>query len=71
MMSAGSTIGATPQLARPSRTPARPVISRLSIKTDPENGQWSGASPVSLSVGRASGTFDRQLEIVPLDVDLT
>jgi hypothetical protein len=35
-------------------------------------GQWSGdASPVSLSVGRVSGSFDCQLEVVPVDVDLT
>ena len=35
-------------------------------------GQWSGdASPVSLSVGRVSRSFDCQLEVVPVDVDLT
>jgi hypothetical protein len=72
MMSAGSRIRATPQLARHSRTRVRPVLWRASIKTDPESGQWNGgASPASLSVGRVSGTLDCQLEVVPVDVDLT
>jgi hypothetical protein len=32
--------------------------------------EWR-ASPVSLSIGRVSRSFDGQLEVVPVDVDLT